>query len=612
MKICAAALIAHCVAIPVTFKVGFGGHPISAEGPHLAGSFQAWSPSATALSDENMDGIYEVTMDLPPASYQFKFINGNTWEQAETVPSSCSETESGNANRAFVVEEAAVFSEVNVCFQECQPCTGLSACKMFNCPAGSILKANFLNGPGQSSATCCEPVVTGKGAIVVRSSGFSDGNWAEFWLNGQLLYGTGTRGLTIVEVEPSTAVKSVNTFDTYVVAWLELNEQKPTVGKSLLLEVKARISLLVCLSAEIRVVALYAGLIAFSLSFDFAGRIAALSGITDGKELHFSLLCYSIVGDRLAEAPPETEYGVLDSTQLETFLSSVVAGNLILAAAVDEASANLSPQAKELIASCGALKINQLAFRSSYALIGTKDGSAMSEVVLQEGGGTAVAIAQMTLPEPVLPLCKMYNCPSGYILMASSMETPGCSLDACCQEATASKGAVVVRSAGFSDGNWAEFWLNGDLLYATGTRGLTILDMWPNTTDPWTWKIGVRMIATPGFKFSTARFMLAEVEIVLLTDACLLGQQRLLIHWQLLSNCGATLIPQLMFRSSYALIGINGANALSEVVLPEGAGHAVAVAEVDLPEQGTTTPMPPTSFCAPSLASWYAATPFQD
>ena len=56
--------------------------------------------------------------------------------------------------------------------------------------------------------------------------------------------------------------------------------------------------LLVCLSAEIRVVALYAGLIAFSLSFDFAGRIAALSGITDGKELHFSLLCYSIVGDR--------------------------------------------------------------------------------------------------------------------------------------------------------------------------------------------------------------------------------------------------------------------------------------------------------------------------
>ena len=59
--------------------------------------------------------------------------------------------------------------------------------------------------------------------------------------------------------------------------------------------------LLICFSAEIRVVALYAGLIAFSLSFDFAGRIAALSGITGGKELHFSLLCYSIVGDTRSE-----------------------------------------------------------------------------------------------------------------------------------------------------------------------------------------------------------------------------------------------------------------------------------------------------------------------
>ena len=111
---------------------------------------------------------------------------------------------------------------------------------------------------------------------------------------------------------------------------------------------------------------------------------------------------------------------------------------------------------------------------------------------------------------------KMYNCPSGYILMASSMETPGCSLEPClavsvtnsgqsrfrtcfqflegcllsrsnCENLDArcrflssewlvmprlrpytmqtfvaerGKGAVVVRSAGFSDGNWAEFWLS--------------------------------------------------------------------------------------------------------------------------------------------------------
>ena len=82
---------------------------------------------------------------------------------------------------------------------------------------------------------------SGKAAVVVRSAGFSDGNWAEFWLtlgrelclaevvpllgsgfgvtkisrNGQLLYGTGTRGLTIVEVQPDNTAPQMQQVMTH-------------------------------------------------------------------------------------------------------------------------------------------------------------------------------------------------------------------------------------------------------------------------------------------------------------------------------------------------------------------------------------------------------------
>ena len=313
-------LAAH--AAPVTFKVGFA-EPVASVGPHLAGSFQGWDPARTSLradsedSDMNGNGIYEVTMDLAPGSYEFKFLNGNSWDQAEAVPSSCSEATSGMMNRIVVVEDADAPLEVHVCFQECLPCAALPACKMFNCPPGLVLRGSRLDVPGASSA-CCKAVEEGKGALVVRSSAFSDGNWAEFWMNGALLYGTGTRGLTVLELEDDL-VKHAETFDTY-----------------------------------------------------------------------------------------------LSSSDLEGYLSSVTVGNLVLMGIVDEGSAQLSVAAKALIASCGAQKIEEVAFRSSYALIGRKGGSeALSEVVLPEFAGTSVAVAQVTLqttttttlaPSPVSPV----------------------------------------------------------------------------------------------------------------------------------------------------------------------------------------------------------------
>jgi hypothetical protein len=74
----------------VTFRVDMNEETVSPNGVHIAGSFQNWDPGATAMSDGNGDGVYEVTVDLNGNNiYQYKFINGNAWGDDESVPSAC-------------------------------------------------------------------------------------------------------------------------------------------------------------------------------------------------------------------------------------------------------------------------------------------------------------------------------------------------------------------------------------------------------------------------------------------------------------------------------------------------------------------------------------------
>lgn len=161
---------------------------------------------------------------------RFKFINGNTWDAVEMVPDACSELDSQNFNRYLSVATDGTAQEVNVCFAGCTPCDEIPKCateqsrqrirrrgKRFNCGAGFALKPTALELSGNSEATCCEEVLEVTG-LVLRSAGWSDGNRAEFWLrlgvsglidsvrDGALLYATGTRGLTVVELLPNATV----------------------------------------------------------------------------------------------------------------------------------------------------------------------------------------------------------------------------------------------------------------------------------------------------------------------------------------------------------------------------------------------------------------------
>jgi cyclomaltodextrinase len=73
--------------VPVTFTV----KPASVPGAlYLAGTFNDWNSSRDAMTDEDGDGIYEITVTLKPGSYEYKFVQDGKWFEdpyaASSVP----------------------------------------------------------------------------------------------------------------------------------------------------------------------------------------------------------------------------------------------------------------------------------------------------------------------------------------------------------------------------------------------------------------------------------------------------------------------------------------------------------------------------------------------
>jgi hypothetical protein len=108
--------------IPVTFKVDMQNVATVADTVCVAGSFQGWTPGVTIMTDDDMDGVYEVTLDLDTGHHEFKFINGTSWDFVEDVPSACQVEVSGNDNRFLNISEGMTEAGVYVCFASCAPC----------------------------------------------------------------------------------------------------------------------------------------------------------------------------------------------------------------------------------------------------------------------------------------------------------------------------------------------------------------------------------------------------------------------------------------------------------------------------------------------------------
>ena len=114
---------AHGQTAAVTFQVDMNSTTVSADGVHVAGGFQGWDSAGTLMSDDDMDGVYEVTIDLPADStYEFKFINGMAWDFVEDVPPACQVEVSGNDNRFVTVGADDTQVTYHVCWESCAAC----------------------------------------------------------------------------------------------------------------------------------------------------------------------------------------------------------------------------------------------------------------------------------------------------------------------------------------------------------------------------------------------------------------------------------------------------------------------------------------------------------
>ena len=104
----------------VTFSVDMNNETVASEGVHVAGNFQGWDPAGTMLSDDDMDGVYEVTYDVADTltSIQYKFLNGNAWGVDEACPEACAFP--GSTDRFAEIEGDTVLAVV--CFGACAGC----------------------------------------------------------------------------------------------------------------------------------------------------------------------------------------------------------------------------------------------------------------------------------------------------------------------------------------------------------------------------------------------------------------------------------------------------------------------------------------------------------
>ena len=118
---------AESTGFSATLNVDMSGEPsISPNGIHVAGAFNGWSPDNFKLADVS-GGIYSVNLRLPtpsdyPVTFEYKYLNGNTWGTEETPDASCSTVT--NTNRVVSVSNSG--ENLNDVFNGCNFTLGIN------------------------------------------------------------------------------------------------------------------------------------------------------------------------------------------------------------------------------------------------------------------------------------------------------------------------------------------------------------------------------------------------------------------------------------------------------------------------------------------------------
>ncbi len=120
---------ANCPVAPVTIElslaVDMSNESVSANGVHVAGTFNNFNPAVTPMLDPDGDNVYEATVSVPENdSVEYRFINGNTFAGGEPSADlvNCGVPDGfGGYNRLLVVGTVD-FSDSVRCFSRCVAC----------------------------------------------------------------------------------------------------------------------------------------------------------------------------------------------------------------------------------------------------------------------------------------------------------------------------------------------------------------------------------------------------------------------------------------------------------------------------------------------------------
>ncbi|MBI1315876.1 T9SS type A sorting domain-containing protein [bacterium] len=122
--VCYAQCTACIVNPTVTFQVDMNQQTVSPLGVHVVGNWMTaagypanWNPGIAQMSDNNNDGIYELSVQIPSGTYEYKYVNGDDWGMDEnSLPGACNFF----GNRQVTIVNSVALTPF--CFNTCATC----------------------------------------------------------------------------------------------------------------------------------------------------------------------------------------------------------------------------------------------------------------------------------------------------------------------------------------------------------------------------------------------------------------------------------------------------------------------------------------------------------
>jgi hypothetical protein len=107
--------------VSATFSVDMSNYKDEFKNVYLNGSFNSWCGSCNAMSDDDEDGVYEITVEVPSGEIEYKYtIDGWAVQETFEAGTSCTKTTAEFTNRVASVESEITLP--TVCFNACTTC----------------------------------------------------------------------------------------------------------------------------------------------------------------------------------------------------------------------------------------------------------------------------------------------------------------------------------------------------------------------------------------------------------------------------------------------------------------------------------------------------------